>query len=89
MPRLPAALLASLLAVFATPPSAEDFDQLARAALPNLDGRVRVPGLHDSVELIRDRWGVPHLYASNLDDLFFAQGYVQAQDRLWQMDLYR
>ena len=89
MPRLPVAALAGLVAVLATPPAADDFDQLARAALPSLDGRVRVPGLRDSVEVIRDRWGVAHLYAANQDDLFFAQGYVQAQDRLWQMDLYR
>ena len=33
--------------------------------------------------------GVPHIYADNLDDLFLAQGFVQAQDRLWQMDMYR
>jgi penicillin amidase len=41
------------------------------------------------VEVIRDTWGVPHIYAANLEDLFFAQGFVQAQDRLWQMDMYR
>jgi penicillin amidase len=39
--------------------------------------------------VIRDRWGVPHIYADDLDDLFFAQGFVQAQDRLWQMEMYR
>jgi penicillin amidase len=38
---------------------------------------------------VRDRWGVPHIYASTLDDLFFAQGFVAAQDRLWQLDLWR
>lgn len=38
---------------------------------------------------MRDRWGVPHIYAKNTDDLFFAQGFVQAQDRLFQMDLWR
>lgn len=45
--------------------------------------------MRDSVEVIRDRWGVPHIYARNIDDLFFAQGFVQAQDRLWQMEIYR
>lgn len=60
-----------------------------RLALPVVNGRLAVPGLNAPVEVIRDRWGVPHIYANNEDDLFFAQGYVQAQDRLWQMDLCR
>ncbi len=41
------------------------------------------------MEVIRDRWGVPHIYARNTEDLFFAQGYVVAQDRLWQMEMWR
>lgn len=49
----------------------------------------RLRSLRDSIEIIRDEWGVPHIYARNIDDLFFAQGYVQAQDRRWQMDMYR
>lgn len=65
------------------------FDSLARSSLAQLDGRLALPALRDSVEVIRDRWGVPHIYARNTDDLFFAQGFVQAQDRLWQMDMYR
>jgi penicillin amidase len=48
-----------------------------------------VPGLAADVEVIRDSWGVPHIYADSQEDLFFAQGFVQAQDRLWQMDMYR
>jgi len=67
----------------------ETFASLARASLAQLDGRVALRGLQDSVEIIRDRWGVPHIYARNLSDLFFAQGFVQAQDRLWQMEMYR
>ncbi|MFC2015575.1 penicillin acylase family protein [Chloroflexota bacterium] len=43
----------------------------------------------EPVEIIRDRWGVPHIYAGSEDDLFFAQGYVHAQDRFWQMELQR
>lgn len=49
-------------------------------------GELTADGLEESVEVIRDRWGVPHIYARNEHDLFFAQGYVQAQDRLWQME---
>jgi len=67
----------------------ENFAELAEAALAQLDGTVALPGLTDSVEVVRDRWGVPHIYARNTADLFYAQGFVTAQDRLWQMDLYR
>jgi len=66
----------------------------AHAALPQLDGTIQVPemgtaGLQAPVEVFRDAQGVPHLRAQSLDDLMFAQGYVTAQDRLWQMDLSR
>ena len=57
--------------------------------LPRISGTVRVKGLQDKVEVIRDRWGVPHIYAENEEDLLFAQGYVHAQDRLWQMEFHR
>ena len=66
-----------------------DLEQLAKESLAQIDGRVALTGIRDSVEVVRDRWGVPHIYARNIDDLFFAQGYVQAQDRLWQMEMYR
>ncbi|HEY1214658.1 MAG TPA: penicillin acylase family protein, partial [Bryobacteraceae bacterium] len=48
-----------------------------------------VAGLKQPVEILRDRWGVPHIYAQNQDDLFFAQGYITAQDRLFQLDIWR
>ena len=67
----------------------ETFDELARASLSQIDGRISLSSLRDSVQVIRDHWGVPHIYARNIDDLFFAQGFVQAQDRLWQMEMYR
>ncbi len=70
-----------------SPPT--NFDELARARLAQIEGTISVPGLRADVEVIRDLWGVPHIYADNLDDLFFVQGFVQAQDRLWQMDMYR
>jgi penicillin G amidase len=60
-----------------------------KEALPRLDGTVSVPGLQAPVEVLRDGHGVPHLRAQSLEDLFFAQGYVTAQDRLFQMDLSR
>ncbi len=62
---------------------------LIRLPLPAVVGGFKVQGLEAPVKIIRDRWGVPHIYAENRHDLFFAQGYVQAQDRLWQMDINR
>jgi penicillin amidase len=57
--------------------------------LPPVSGTLIVPGVSAPVRIVRDRWGVPHIKAENQDDLFFAQGFVQAQDRLFQMDLWR
>jgi penicillin amidase len=62
---------------------------IARSPLPQLDGSVAVPGLSAKVRVVRDGRGTPTIEASSLDDLFFAQGYVTAQDRLWQMDVMR
>ena len=62
---------------------------MARESLAKISGELAVAGLTAPVEVIRDTWGVPHIYAQNQDDLFFAQGYVMAQDRLWQMELWR
>ena len=58
-------------------------------SFPKTDGEVQVPGLQAPVEVNRDAYGVPHIYASNSHDLFFSQGYVHAQDRFWQMDFWR
>jgi len=57
--------------------------------LPTIDGDERLLGLHERADVLRDRFGVPHIFAADRHDLFFLQGYVTAQDRLWQMDLYR
>src|SRR6266705_2529702 len=62
------------------------FYSVARSALPQVDGSIRVPGLSAPVRVIRDSHGVPTIEAESLSDLYFAQGYVIAQDRLWQMD---
>lgn len=60
-----------------------------RRPLPRVSGRLKLPGLAEPVQVLRDRWGVPHIYAASARDLFMAQGYVHAQDRLWQMELQR
>ena len=62
---------------------------IARSPLPQLDGSVSVPGISSKVRVVRDERGVPTIEAATLEDLFFAQGYVTAQDRLWQMDIMR
>jgi penicillin amidase len=64
-------------------------DELAKQSLARLDGELSVPGLKEPVEIIRDQQGIPHIYAKNDDDMFFAQGYVMAQDRLWQLEMWR
>ena len=57
--------------------------------LPQHNGTIAVEGLRARVEILRDEHAIPHVYASNMHDLFFAQGYVQAQDRWWQMEFWR
>jgi penicillin amidase len=64
-------------------------DALAKQSLAKIDGNLKVAGLKEPVEIIRDKQGIPHIYAKNDDDLFFAQGYVMAQDRLWQNEMWR
>ena len=62
---------------------------VAHSALPQLDERVTLPGLSAAVKVTRDQHGVPTIEAASPEDLFFAQGFVTAQDRLWQMDMMR
>ena len=60
-----------------------------RKAFPDTSGEVRLDGLEGTVEIKRDGHGIPQIYADNPADLFFAQGYVQAQDRFYEMDFRR
>lgn len=98
------AVLIGLLAVIVVIVGAALFliNDWTRGPLPTLAGEVRianaasqtstsgtVTGLSGEVEIIRDNWGVPHIYADTPYDLFFAQGYAQAQDRWWQMEFSR
>jgi penicillin amidase len=61
----------------------------SQARLAQIEGRIALAGLEKSVEVRRDRWGVAHIYAETKHDLFFAQGFVAAQDRLYQMEIWR
>jgi penicillin amidase len=60
-----------------------------RRPFPQVRGRIRVEGISETAEIFRDEDGVPHVYARNMEDLLFAQGYVHAQDRFWQMEFWR
>jgi penicillin G amidase len=60
-----------------------------RRSFPQVEGDIRLSGLNAPVDVYRDKFGIPHIYATTTHDLFFTQGYVHAQDRFWQMDFWR
>ena len=60
-----------------------------RQSFPEVAGQLTVPGLRGPVEVLRDGYGVPHIYADSAEDLFLAQGFVHAQDRFYEMDFRR
>jgi len=62
---------------------------VAPKSFPQIDGEIKLAGLDAPVDIYRDGMGIPHIYASTQHDLFFAQGYIHAQDRFWQMDFWR
>src|SRR5215216_1266254 len=62
---------------------------IAPKSFPQIDGETQLEGLDASVDVYRDNMGIPHSYATTSHDLFFAQGYVHAQERFWQMDTWR
>jgi penicillin G amidase len=82
-------VIAVLLAAVAVGGGALWLKQAMSASLPQIDGSIQLPGLSTEVIVRRDKHGIPHIAAASLDDLFVAQGYVTAQDRLWQMDMTR
>ena len=73
----------------AAPGASAALDALARQSLATLDGNLKIAGLKQPVEILRDKQGIPHIFAKNQEDMFFAQGYVMAQDRLWQLEMWR
>ena len=62
---------------------------LAHSSFPRTSGEIKLSGLNFPVDIYRDSYGIPNIYAQTTHDLFFAQGYVHAQDRFWQMDFWR
>ena len=71
------------------PGNRDSLQSRAHAALSTIRGTLKTAGLERPVNVLRDRWGVAHIYAQNQHDLFFAQGFVAAQDRLFQMELWK
>jgi penicillin amidase len=61
----------------------------AKSAVAKISGTFQLPGLRGEVRVQRDHWGVAHIFAQNQHDLFFAQGFVVSQDRLFQMELWK
>src|SRR5689334_1038956 len=85
-----AGLLAGAVSVgAASAATAALWHRLARRPLPKTRGRIELEGIEGRIAVRRDRWGVPHVEAGSRGDLWFAQGFCHAQDRLWQMDFYR
>ena len=82
-------LFVLVLATVATLATVLYFRHVLRASLPEIDGSQAVPGLSAAVKVERNDHGVPSIRGNSIDDLLIAQGYVTAQDRLWQMDALR
>ncbi len=61
----------------------------AKKSFPKVNGEIQITGLDGPVNIYRDAFGIPQIYATTHHDLFFTQGYVHAQDRFWQMDFWR
>ena len=65
------------------------FLSCSRSESSLLSDQIQVDGLQKSVEILRDQWGINHIYAQNQHDLFFVQGYAAAKDRLFQFEIWR
>lgn len=64
-------------------------NNLKKSAIPDYNKNLEISGLISDVTILRDSFGIPHIYAENEADLYFSVGFAMAQDRLWQMDLLR
>ena len=67
----------------------EEFLQIAKKAFPPVEGSEVLDGIKEEVEVLWDKWGIPHVYAKSIEDAYFTQGYIHAQHRLWQMETFR
>ncbi len=67
----------------------EELLNIAKKAFPPVSGSEKVKGIKDEVEILWDKWGIPHIYANSVDDAYFAQGYIHASHRLWQLEFFK
>jgi penicillin amidase len=67
----------------------EEMLEVAKNAFPSMQGIKYIHGLNENVEILWDKWGIPHIFANNIYDLYFSQGYIHASHRLWQMETFR
>ncbi len=83
------ALGAGALATLAATTGGAIWWALFRRPLPRTTGTLSVEGISAPIQIARDRWGVPHVRASSIDDAWFGEGFCHGQDRLWQLEVYR
>jgi len=67
----------------------EELLNIAKNAFPPVSGSESVKGIQEEVEILWDKWGIPHIYAKSLNDAYFAQGFIHASHRLWQLEFFR
>lgn len=67
----------------------EELLNIAKDAFPKVSGTEEIKGIQEEVEILWDKWGIPHIYANSVDDAYFSQGYIHASHRLWQLETFR
>jgi penicillin amidase len=67
----------------------EELLNIVKKSYPPVSGSEKVEGIQDEVEILWDKWGIPHIYANSVEDAYFAQGYIHASHRLWQLEFFR
>jgi penicillin amidase len=67
----------------------EELLNVAKNAFPAVSGSEKVKGIQENVEILWDKWGIPHIYANSANDAYFAQGYIHASHRLWQLEFFK
>ncbi|MFX1523868.1 MAG: penicillin acylase family protein, partial [Promethearchaeota archaeon] len=67
----------------------EELLEIAKNAFPSISGSEKVKGILEEVEILWDKWGIPHIFANSANDAYFAQGYIHARHRLWQLEFFK
>ncbi|MFX1343874.1 MAG: penicillin acylase family protein [Promethearchaeota archaeon] len=67
----------------------EEILNIVKKSYPPVSGSEKVKGIQDGVEILWDKWGIPHIYANSVEDVYFTQGYIHASHRLWQLEFFK